>query len=383
MKTVTVLSVGIGGYGGVLLADMLEHENAWGIKIVGAVEPYPESAPLAAKLAQRGTPVYPDIGAFYAENKVDLAVIATPIRYHKAGILACLQNGSNVLCEKPLCADENDISDIIKARDEAGLFVYIGYQWSHAEAIGALKADILNGDFGKPLDLRTLVLWPRDEAYFKRGTGWAGKITDGGVPVYDSIANNAAAHYLHNIFYLLGEKPLAAKAPVSFTADLTRANPIENFDTAVIRMTFEGGAKALFAASHAVEKNLDPLFRYEFERGTVYFSQGNVPDAIADAGKYEPGCIVSYMADGTIRTYGNPFENAARKVFLAAKAVRGEPDGYERCGVETAAVHTRFINALQRTAVIRDEPEERLARRDKLTYVKGLYDELIGVYAAG
>ena len=62
------------------------------------------------------------------------------------------------MCEKPLCADKNDIDRLIKARDKSGKFVYIGYQWSHSEAIEAVKKDCMSGLFGKPIRLKTLVL---------------------------------------------------------------------------------------------------------------------------------------------------------------------------------------------------------------------------------
>lgn len=377
MKNITILSVGIGGYGGVLNAELLRDGHNHGIEITAAVEPYADSCPLTSEFNNRNIPIYKTMEDFYANGgKADLALIATPIKFHTQNIICALENGSNVLCEKPLCGDEKDIDKIIEAREKSGKFVYIGYQWSHSKAIEDLKNDIMSGKFGKAELLKTLVLWPRDADYFARGTGWAGKIADSdGALIYDSIANNAAAHYLHNIFYVLGKELNVAEAPVSYDAKLYRANKIENFDTAVINCTFEDGAKALYVASHCINKNLNPVFDYRFEKGRVLFSQDEPPAEIGDAALYKKDCIKAIMADGSVKEYGNPFENACRKVYLAADTVRG--NGKEYCGVETSAVHTRFINDLQKNADIKCFDASRIITDGKMTYVDGLFEELV------
>lgn len=383
MKTVSLVCVGIGGYGEVLLNDLLANAESRHIELRAAVEPYPDSCRLTPELQRRGIPLYPSLEDFYAAGgKADIALIATPIAFHTRHILCALAGGSNVVCEKPLCADQNDIDTLIAARDKAGKFVHIGYQWSHAAAIETLKNDIMAGRFGAPQLLKTLVLWPRNADYFKRGTGWAGKLrTASGELVYDSIANNAAAHYLHNMFYLLGERINTALAPTDFEARLLRANRIENFDTADIICRFENGAAARFIASHATDRNLNPLFDYAFEKGRVLYSQDAVPTEIPNANLYQPGVIRAIMADGTEKVYGDPFDGVCRKVYLAAARVRAEADGYERCGIETASVHTRFINRLQETCTIEDFPAEQIVVNGKNTYVTGLYEKMLALYA--
>jgi hypothetical protein len=55
----------------------------------------------------------------------------------------------------------------------------------------------MKGMLGRPKRLKTLVLWPRDFAYYNRND-WAGKKTDqNGRPVLDSVAHNATSHFLH------------------------------------------------------------------------------------------------------------------------------------------------------------------------------------------
>ena len=108
--------------------------------------------------------------------------------------------------------DENDIEIMKEAQNKSGKFIYIGYQWSYSEPITKLKEDIASGKYGELKEMKTLILRPRDRDYFGRGVGWAGKIcTADGKKVYDSVANNSAAHYLFNMLFVMGKDKEAAK----------------------------------------------------------------------------------------------------------------------------------------------------------------------------
>ena len=175
MEQVSVLLVGIGGYGETMVHEIMENPSPY-IKLAGVVDPYPERCTYIEEIKKMGLPVCAGMDEFYKDNSAHLAVISTPIFLHTKHILSALKNGSNVLCEKPLCSDENDIEIILKAKEKAQKFVYIGYQWSFSDAVTKLKGDIRAGKLGKLIKMRTIVLRPRNLEYFARGIGWAGKI---------------------------------------------------------------------------------------------------------------------------------------------------------------------------------------------------------------
>ena len=130
----------------------------------------------------------------------------------------------------------------------------VGYQWSFSPAVQALKDDIRSGLFGAARKLKCLYLWPRDEGYYARND-WAGKRKDAeGAWVLDSPVQNAMAHDLHNMFYVLGKTRETSARPAEVEAELYRANAIENFDTAAARIRTEEGVEILFFVSHASEK---------------------------------------------------------------------------------------------------------------------------------
>src|SRR5438552_251290 len=77
--------------------------------------------------------------------------------------------------------------------------------------------------------MRCMVLGPRDEAYYNRNR-WAGALRDAhGNLVLDSPANNACAHYLHNMLYVLGDVIDRSDPPATVTAELYRAHAITNY----------------------------------------------------------------------------------------------------------------------------------------------------------
>jgi len=372
-ETVRLLMVGIGGYAFTYLNPLLDGVRP-DAQIVACVDPYPDSCPRIGEIRERGIPVYADMEAFFAAGgEADLAVLTTPIHLHVPQMKCALSHGCHVLCEKPLCGDIADIPGMIEAKNASGKYVGIGYQWSHSAAIIALKEDILSGVYGKPKAFKTLVLWPRDYAYYSRGMGWAGKLRapDGSL-ILDSVANNATAHYLHNMLFVMGDKMDTAAIPEKIEASLWRANKIENYDTCSASLTFAGGATALFIVSHASGKGKNPTFEYQFERGRVVFEDS-------------PQCrdILGYLPDGTVKNYGNPNADVPRKLWRAVDAAKGL-DVKPVCTVETAAPHAYCIAEMQKAGV-QSFPEEAVVENEakSAVYVPGLYEELLDAYAKG
>ena len=381
MKTVKLALVGINGYGKTYL-DYLLDRNDPRIRVVGLVEPYLQGCSRLAELQKRSIPIYPDCHTLYKNETVDLTVIASPIPFHTEQILCALQNGSHVLCEKPLCADERDIPLLLEAERQSGRLVFIGYQWSFSCAIGALKQDILAGKLGKCHTMTSMVLWPRTTSYFGRGTGWAGKIRlPDGTAVYDSVANNAAAHYLHNMLFLLGDFGKAAE-PKVVECQLYRANSIENFDTAKITVTVEGGTVATFLAAHPVRRNLEPTFTFQFDRATVCYSAVQTKNTLSlmPPEYTEYGKIVAIHQDGSNTVYGNPFAGSYNKLEAAVEAALTGEIVTVPCGIEAAAMHTRLINRIQNGFEIRSFDPIQIRRENELVYVEGLYERFLELY---
>jgi predicted dehydrogenase len=79
---------------------------------------------------------------FYASNRADLAVISSLIQFHCRQTCMALNNGSNVLCEKPVAATVQEVQEMIETRDRTKLIVAVGFQWSYDPAAQSLKKEI-------------------------------------------------------------------------------------------------------------------------------------------------------------------------------------------------------------------------------------------------
>jgi predicted dehydrogenase len=326
----------MGGYGASYLKDLLSQQPTDTMRFIAAADPVPSHCEFLSEVQSRRIPVYPTLEALLAQVTPDLVVLSTPPQLHAEQVILSLGQGCHVLCEKPVACDAEDVKQMIAARDRTENLVAVGYQWSFSPAILRLKNDVINGRFGKPTRLRTMVLWPRDERYYTRND-WAGKQRDSqGRQVLDSPVNNACSHFLHNMFFVLGPQMDQSDVPTKVVAELYRANPIENYDTGIIRCETSTGAELLFIASHATQSQVNPRLKYEFERATIHFG--------GDFGSQ----LVAHLSDGTVVNYGQPAEASTRtKLNDICEAILNQRP--VACGLEAAASQTLCMLAAQRS----------------------------------
>jgi len=371
---VSVLMVAIGGYGFHYLKTLLEETQPARCRLAGVVDPMARQSMLWPEVSRLGVPVYAAMEEFYGDGRrADLAVISSPIHWHVPQSVVALSQGSAVLCDKPLGATIQEAQELIRARDRSGLWVMIGYQWSYSAAILALKRDILAGLFGAPRRLSTLCCWPRDNSYYSRND-WAGTLRDctTGRWVLDSPANNAMAHFLHNLFFVLGPELHLSARPVTVQAEMYRAYPIESCDTAACRARTESGTELLFYASHATERATAPRFRFLFE------------DAMVACGE-DGDEIVAIDRRGQLKSYGSPDDTPQFfKLSAAIERVRGQ--GTIVCGPEAALPQTLCLNGMHESvAEIPCFPEALVesAAAPGRRFVRGLGDALLRCYREG
>lgn len=369
----SLLLVGINGFGSYYVNAVLDLQAQGAAKIVGIADPMAARCDKLPDLTAHGAPVFDTVEAFYAAgHRADLATIASPIQFHCVQSCAALGAGSAVLCEKPVGALIEEADRMEAAERAAGRFLAIGYQWSYSRAVLALKADVMNGRLGAPRRLKTCVLWPRGSHYFARNN-WAGRIKDAaGRWVLDSPVNNATAHYLHNMLYVLGDRVDTSARPVEVTAELYRANPIETFDTCAMRVRTDRNVEVLFYASHATQRQTNPEFVFEFEKGTVRYSE-----------KATEAQIVGTFADGSVCHYGDPSADPRAKLTSCLAALRDPSRGIV-CGVPAARMHTACVNALRDVpvSILGGAQVDHYAREsgDRFTFVPGMGEMLSEAY---
>ena len=165
---------------------------------------------------------YTDYLTMLKSEQIDVLHICTPHYLHADMIVAALEHGVNVLCEKPLCISEQDIVRVLAAAEKSDRQVGVCFQNRYNTANQAVKA-YLEGK--KSLCATASVTWHRDAAYYRSGD-WRGKWeTEGG-----GVLINQALHTLDLVQWLVG-MPETLRGLISC---MTLSDEIEVEDTAVI-----------------------------------------------------------------------------------------------------------------------------------------------------
>jgi len=371
-KKMTTALMGVAGYGDHHLRNILDGYEEGNLELVGAVARRPERCKHLDALARLGVEIYPTMAEFYRHHSAELMIISTPIHLHRRQMIEALENGSHVFCEKPVTATIQDALAVEEVRRQKDRFVAIGYQLSFSDAIQALKADVMSGLLGRPVQLKSLVSWPRNASYYS-ARGWGGvlKTTDGEW-LLDGPVSNATAHYLHNALYVIGATRETSGPPIDVQAELYRANAIENYDTAAVRVHTMDGAEIMHFASHAVPSRIGPLMVYRFEHATVTHEGGL------------DNTFTAHFDDGQVKSYGGLVSSRASLLnTVITDIMNGVPPA---CGIEAAIPLTLCANGAQESVDVTSFQQDIVScteSDDPLIWVEGLQAALVQCYALG
>lgn len=359
---ISILLVGVGGYGGLIAQEVLDNGESHGCRVVGVVEPFLQNSPVRDKI--NGIPVFSDIKEFYKEYSADLAIISTPIHLHKEQAVLAMEMGSDVLCEKPVAPTLQDAHIMEECSIRTGRRLNIGFQLSHAPSVLEMKRDIAAGRFGACLSGRAMICWPRNDAYFSRP--WAAKAKIDGRWVLDSIMMNACAHYLHNMLFLLGDGVSSAARAEKLGLSLYRANDIETYDTVFAKIFIKNDVELSFMASHATEKNVDPVTVLHFEKADIYITEKD-----GDEGAY------AVLKSGERLVYGATYKDRFKKIWHAVDVFKKEKEPV--CTVRTALEHLKIVNAA--SEFFKVEGLESIKNDSGVNVVQGLDDMMLSAFS--
>ncbi len=262
--------VGISGYGRIHLG-LAREAAADGLDLAAAVVINPqEEAENVRQLRAAGCTIYSNYEEMMRQEagRIDLCLIPTGIAWHTRMTIAALRAGMNVLVEKPLAASVAEVEEVRAAAAAAGRFVAVGFQDIYAATAQDLKRRILAGAIGRVTSVRLLGLWPRPASYFSRN-GWAGRLRADGALVLDSPLNNAFAHFVNLGLFFAGREFISSAQARNVEAVLWRTNPIESFDTGVVRADTTDDVHLWFGVTHASLVNREPEIVIEGDRGQI------------------------------------------------------------------------------------------------------------------
>jgi myo-inositol 2-dehydrogenase/D-chiro-inositol 1-dehydrogenase len=152
--------------------------------------------------------VYTDALELIGDAAVDAVVIASPANTHEQFVLACLEAGKPVLCEKPLAATPEAARHVLEAEAALGRrLVQVGFMRRFDPGYLDLKARLDRGDIGSPV----LVYSIHRNATVPAGFGT------------EMIIKDTVVHDVDTVRWLLGQE--LVKATVLKTRSTSRAAP--------------------------------------------------------------------------------------------------------------------------------------------------------------
>jgi len=149
MPEVNVAVLGVGVMGADHVARITSRIS--GARVIVVSDHIPEKAEQIAG-AIHGCRAVPDPLDAIADPDVDAVLLATPGTTHEKQLLACLEHGKPVMCEKPLTTDVSTSLAIVKREVELGRpLIQVGFMRRFDHEYMGLKALLDGGELGRPL----------------------------------------------------------------------------------------------------------------------------------------------------------------------------------------------------------------------------------------
>lgn len=345
-----VALVGVSGYARIHWEILRALHLEGRIRLQNVVVINPESEEETVnELRRLGIAIHPTVDDLFSipRNSIDLCSIPTGIHLHASMTLQALRHGANVLVEKPLTARLADIPLLDETAHKQNRFIAVGFQDLYFPPNRWLKEQLLAGAIGNLTRIRGIGLWPRPISYYRRNE-WAGMLQVGSDLVLDSPLNNGLAHFLNLALYWAGSTALETASASSVTAELYRAQKIESFDTAAVRLQTEEDVEITFVVSHSSAHNLEPVIVLEGDAGraewrhnmSIRLEPENGPVLKRPLGSYDEVRLSMY-------------EHVLRRLQNANAFI---------CGTAMATEHVRCINDMHRQARIHPIPDRWVRR---------------------
>ena len=275
-----------------------------------------------------GVQGYDNVEGMLEKEELDIVALCTPSGLHCDHTLLAARKKIHVVTEKPLATNFDDGRAMVKAADDANIFLFVVKQNRYNKSLQLLKQAIDDQRFGGINLVNINVFWTRPQSYYDQGNGWRGTWEfDGGAFM------NQASHYVDLLHWLIG--------PVECVQAMTTTKRrIEAEDTGVLNVKWRNGALgSMNVTMLTYPKNIEGSITILGDRGSVKigglalneiqdwrFEDQKQYDNDIDQANYTPNSV-----------YGNGHSTYYERV---AKVLRfgGVPDVDGREGLKTLEI---------------------------------------------
>ncbi|OGV96673.1 dehydrogenase [Microgenomates group bacterium RBG_16_45_19] len=148
-KRLTRQTIGVGLAGaGFIGAAYVESLRRSGIQVLGLAENTREKA--HQKAVELGIPrSYASLDDMLGDPDIDVVHLATPNHLHYSQVMAALQAGKHVICEKPLAMNTDESAEMVKLAAERGLVNVVDYNIRMYPLVQQARSMVQNGEIGE------------------------------------------------------------------------------------------------------------------------------------------------------------------------------------------------------------------------------------------
>lgn len=204
--------------------------------------------------------VYTDYREMLAKEKPELVGIATESGKHASIALDCIEEGCNLIIEKPIALSLKDADRIIQRAEEKGVKVSACHQNRFNKSIQKIREAFEKNRFGKMYYGTAHIRWMRDYEYYARAK-WRGTWEqDGGALM------NQCIHNIDLLRWMMGDEI----TEVIGMTDRLKHDFIEAEDLGIALVKFRNGAYGIIEGTTDIyPKNLEETLYLFGEKGTV------------------------------------------------------------------------------------------------------------------
>lgn len=187
---------------------------------------------------------------------LDGVAIATPHTLHYDQVVAALDRGLDVLCEKPLCTSIEHAKDLVRRDEEGDELLMVGYQ-RHLDPAFVTVNEQLGERVGEPEYITAEITqnwWAGQQGAWRSNPDLSG-----GGQLYDT-----GSHLLDAVLWTTGLTPTSVDAQMKFGDDEERVDI-----QAALNVTFENDAVASIAVSGDVPRVREHV-HFWGEHGAAY-----------------------------------------------------------------------------------------------------------------
>ena len=212
-----------------------------------------------AAVKEHGGTAYESIDALLKNESPDCVHICTPHNLHTPMAVKVLENGVNVLIEKPCSVTLRQLAKLREAQRISGKAVGICFQNRYNDCARYVKRVVESGEMGRVLSVRAFVTWDRGEDYYS--DDWHGTLEQecGGVLI------NQAIHTVDLMRFLGGD----CSAVTGHITNDHLKGVIEVEDTASMLLEYENGGKGIFYGTTAFAGNAPVFIEIALEKGKL------------------------------------------------------------------------------------------------------------------